>query len=66
MEQPKHFYTTDEYAAIYRYADARPVLRLIKKGKLRAFRRHDGRWLIPARYVKLGGHNENQTVAAAD
>jgi hypothetical protein len=56
----KHFYTTDEYAAIYRYADSRPVLRLIKRGKLKAIRREDGRYLIPARYLK-GVSNEQQT-----
>lgn len=60
----QHFYTTDEYAAIYRYADARPVLRLIKKGKLRAIRRDDGRWLIPARYLK-GVNDEKQAAVAA-
>lgn len=64
MQHTQQFYTTDEYAQLYRYADARPVLRLIKKGKLRAIRRHDGRWLIPARYIK-GVHDEKQTAVVA-
>lgn len=59
----QHFYTTDEYAAIYRYADSRPVLRLIKRGKLKAIRRADGRWLIPARYLKGIDHEKQAAVA---
>lgn len=58
--QQQQFYTTDEYAQLYRYADTRPVLRLIKKGKLRAVRRPDGRYLIPARYIQ-GIDHEKQT-----
>lgn len=61
----QHFYTTDEYAQLYRYADARPVLRLIKRGVIRAVRRPDGRYLIPARYIK-GVNHEKQTTIAAD
>lgn len=61
----QHFYTTDEYAQLYRYADARPVLRLIKRGKIRAVRRPDGRYLIPARYIQLGGHDEKHAAVAA-
>lgn len=61
----QHFYTTDEYAQLYRYADARPVLRLIKKGKLRAVRRPDGRYLIPARYIQ-GINHEKQTAVTTE
>lgn len=60
----QHFYTTDEYAQLYRYADARPVLRLIKKGKLRAIRRPDGRYLIPARYIQGVNHEQQATNSA--
>lgn len=53
--EKKQYYSTKEYAEIFLYSDERPVIRLIKKGKLRAIRRlGDKRWLIPARYVKLG------------
>lgn len=62
--QPQQFYTTDEYAQLYRYADARPVLRLIKRGVIRAIKRHDGRYLIPARYIK-GVIDEKQTAVTA-
>ena len=62
--QPQQFYTTDEYAAIYRYADARPVLRLIKRGVIRAVKRPDGRYLIPARYLK-GVNDEKQAAVTA-
>ena len=60
----QNFYTPSEYAEYYRYADSRPVLRLIKQGKLPAVRRPDGRYLIPAQYLK--GANEEAKAANAN
>lgn len=56
------FYTPAEFAALMRYADARPVLRYIKSGDIPAVARMDGRKLIPAKYVnailsKAGSNN---------
>lgn len=47
------YVTTTEYAAFFRYADERPVVRLIRSGRIPgAVQRPDGRYLIPAHYIK--------------
>lgn len=59
------FYTTAEYASLFRYADERPVRTAIAAGRIPFIKRPDGRYLIPAWHVerlllKAGGRNGQQ------
>ena len=49
----KVFYTTKEFAQLFRYADTQPVRRWCANGAIPSIKRMDGSYLIRGEYVEM-------------